>query len=65
MKVIYIIDYLDDNHVQYSKHKELYTKCYEHQRVELGLVMSEPTEADIDAMEREFMRQYNEEVENR
>ena len=69
--VIYILDFLDNNPDKYTRHIKLYDSCMDYTRTQLddeavsSAFPSEPTEEQIDAMEREFMAHYNDDVENR
>ena len=57
--VRYMLDFMEKNETAYNKHKQLYTKCYEHERQRLGLYPKNPTEAELDALEAEFIAAYN------
>jgi hypothetical protein len=63
--VIYMLDRIENRDYRYKKHKELYSRCYEYQRYELGLIKNnpmvdvlEPTEAQIQEMEARFLEMY-------
>lgn len=57
-KVIYLMDYIEKNNDLYKKHYQLYRACYDHFISVPEPIIEQPSEAEIDAMEAEFMASY-------
>lgn len=56
--VISILDYLDNNPKSFDAHRELYKRCWDHTMVDLQALANDSTEAELDALEAEFIQKY-------